>query len=278
MNIIFIAMVLFGFISLLISKKKYNKKEIYNKINNDHVLSSKREIKKSENKKEIELSSFIKLPYILQKVTYLKILIISLFLIVMTILVKTSFIATNSMSFIMICLLMLIATIYLPKVIIRNIVNKKIKNMLNSLPFFIDITAACVQSGMTIDSALSYTAKRFKLINIDLSLIVEKITKRAEINGLESAIKEFQQLSTEIEIKMFCSALQYSISFGSTVYEQLIKLSQDMREMQLLVTEEKNSKLSTKLTFPMFIFILIPFVVLVIAPSVLELLKYVQTM
>ncbi|CNC14945.1 type II secretion system F family protein [Yersinia intermedia] len=278
MNIIFIAMVLFGFISLLISKKKSNKKEIYNKINNDNDSSTKIEKNKSKNQQEIGLSSFIKLPYILHNVTYLKILIISLFLIVMLILVKSSIITTNSMSFLMIGMIMLITTIYLPKVIIRNIVNKKIKNMLNSLPFFIDITAACVQSGMTIDSALSYTAKRFKLINIDLSLIIAKITKRAEINGLESAIKEFQQLSTETEIKMFCSALQYSISFGSTVYEQLIKLSQDMREMQLLVTEEKNSKLSTKLTFPMFLFILIPFVVLVISPSVLELLKYVQTM
>ncbi|CNC64713.1 putative tight adherance operon protein [Yersinia intermedia] len=278
MNIIFIAMVLFGFISLLISKKKSNKKEIYNKINNDNDSSTKIEKNKSKNQQEIGLSSFIKLPYILHNVTYLKILIISLFLIVMLILVKSSIITTNSMSFLMIGMIMLITTIYLPKIIIRNIVNKKIKNMLNSLPFFIDITAACVQSGMTIDSALSYTAKRFKLINIDLSLIIAKITKRAEINGLESAIKEFQQLSTETEIKMFCSALQYSISFGSTVYEQLIKLSQDMREMQLLVTEEKNSKLSTKLTFPMFLFILIPFVVLVISPSVLELLKYVQTM
>ncbi|WP_338628657.1 type II secretion system F family protein [Yersinia intermedia] len=278
MNIIFIAMVLFGFISLLISKKKSNKKEIYNKINNDNDSSTKIEKNKSKNQQEIGLSSFIKLPYILHNVTYLKISIISLFLIVMLILVKSSIITTNSMSFLMIGMIMLITTIYLPKVIIRNIVNKKIKNMLNSLPFFIDITAACVQSGMTIDSALSYTAKRFKLINIDLSLIIAKITKRAEINGLESAIKEFQQLSTETEIKMFCSALQYSISFGSTVYEQLIKLSQDMREMQLLVTEEKNSKLSTKLTFPMFLFILIPFVVLVISPSVLELLKYVQTM
>jgi tight adherence protein C len=278
MNIIFIAMVLFGFISLLISKKKSNKKETYNKINNDNDSSTKIEKNKSKNQQEIGLSSFIKLPYILHNVTYLKILIISLFLIVMLILVKSSIITTNSMSFLMIGMIMLITTIYLPKVIIRNIVNKKIKNMLNSLPFFIDITAACVQSGMTIDSALSYTAKRFKLINIDLSLIIAKITKRAEINGLESAIKEFQQLSTETEIKMFCSALQYSISFGSTVYEQLIKLSQDVREMQLLVTEEKNSKLSTKLTFPMFLFILIPFVVLVISPSVLELLKYVQTM
>lgn len=278
MNMIFIGMLLFGFISLLISKKKTNKKEIYNKINNNKDSPTKIEKNKSEKQREIALSSFIQLPYILRNVTYLKILIILLFLIMMIILVKFSIIAANSMNLLMIGLFMLITTIYLPKFIIRNILNKKIKCLLNSLPFFIDITAACVQSGMTIDSALSYTAKKFILINPDLSLIVTKITKRAEINGLESAIKEFQQLSTETEIKMFCSALQYSISFGSTVYDQLIKLAQDMREMQLLVTEEKNSKLSTKLTFPMFMFILIPFVVLVISPSVLELLKYVLTM
>lgn len=125
MNIIFIAMVLFGFISLLISKKKSNKKETYNKINNDNDSPTKIEKNKSKNQQEIGLSSFIKLPYILHNVTYLKILIISLFLIVMLILVKSSIITTNSMSFLMIGMIMLITTIYLPKVIIRNIVNKK---------------------------------------------------------------------------------------------------------------------------------------------------------
>ncbi|WP_174634834.1 type II secretion system F family protein, partial [Yersinia thracica] len=169
----------------------------------------------------------------------------------------------------------LIITLYLPKVIIKNIIIRRTESVLKSLPFFIDITAACVQSGMTIDNSLSYAAKKFTLINSDLSLMILKITKRAEINGLESAIKEFHQCSSAVEIRMFCSALQYSISFGSSVYDQLIKLSQDIREIQLLVTEEKISKLSAKITFPLFLFILIPFIVLVISPSILEILTYV---
>ncbi len=104
---------------------------------------------------------------------------------------------------------------------------------------------------------------------------MSKVTKRAEINGLENAIKELQYYSPAIEMKMFCSTLQYSISFGSTVYEQLTHLSQDMREMQLLMTEESISKLSTKLTLPLFYYF-DPFVLLVISPSILELLNYVK--
>ncbi|HDL6963600.1 TPA: type II secretion system F family protein [Yersinia enterocolitica] len=185
-------------------------------------------------------------------------------------------IETNFRNLLIIGLITMIITLYLPKIIIKKIITRRTNSMLKSLPFFIDITAACVQSGMTIDNSLSYTAKKFKLINTALSLVILKITKRAEINGLEAAIKEFRQYSSSVEIRMFCSALQNSISFGSSIYEQLIKLSQDIREMQLLVTEEKTSKLSSKLTFPLFLFILIPFVILVISPSVLELLTYVQ--
>ena len=160
--------------------------------------------------------------------------------------------------------------------IIKNALTKRTNNLLKSLPFFIDITAACVQSGMTIENSLNYTTQKFQTINTDLCLIMSKVTKRAEINGLENAIKELQYYSPAIEMKMFCSTLQYSISFGSTEYEQLTHLSQDMRAMQLLMTEESISKLSTKLTLPLFLFILIPFVLLVISPSILELLNYVK--
>lgn len=275
--ILFMVVALFGLSIFLITNKRSNKTIIYKKINDKDVSQDSHESKKTKTKKENDLSCFIKLPYMIHNITYLRMLLFMILFTISCILIATDVIATNSVTLLYFCFIMLIVVIYFPRVIIRNIVSKKIRTLLQSLPFFIDITAACVQSGMTIDSSLSYTAKKFKLINADLSLIMLKITKRAEINGLENAIKEFQQYSTETEIKMFCSALQYSIIFGSTVYDQLIKLSQDMREMQLLVTEEKNSKLSSKLTLPLFVFILIPFVALVISPSVLELLKYVQT-
>ncbi|CNL20432.1 type II secretion system F family protein [Yersinia aleksiciae] len=273
---IFIAIVLLGVIILLRVKSNSNKISIYNRISEYETPQEITGKKKEGSNQSKDLSDFIHLPFILHNVVYLKFFIIAISLMIVTIFFVTNTINLSLNSSIIIGLTILLVTLYLPKLIMKNVIARRTESVLKSLPFFIDITAACVQSGMTIDSSLSYTAQKFKLINPDLSLIMNKMAKRAEINGLESAIKELHQCSTKTEMRMFCSTLQYSISFGSSVYDQLIKLSQDIREMQLLVTEEKISKLSTKLTIPLFIFIVIPFIVLVISPSILELISYVQ--
>ncbi len=276
MKIFFILLIIIGLVFIIKVKKRKSKLLTYNKINDIDKSQGKREVKKEINNQEENITKFIEIPFILSKSIYSKLLIVIISFIVVVFLLLTKTIDIKLDTFIVIGLMTLMSTLYLPKILIKNIIRKRTEYILKSLPFFIDITAACVQSGMTIDSSLNYAAKKFKLINSDLSLIMIKMTKRAEINGLESAIKELHQCSSTVEIRMFCSALQYSISFGSSVYDQLIKLSQDMREMQLLVIEEKISKLSTKLTLPLFLFILIPFIVLVISPSILEILTYVQ--
>lgn len=267
-------LLLIGLVFLFKANSKGKRVSVYKKVNESDENQDRKEDKTEEHNQDI--SNFITIPFFLDKPIYFKLFIIAIVLVSTAILWGNNLIETNFRNLLTIGLMTIIITLYLPKIIIRKIITKRTDSMLKSLPFFIDITAACVQSGMTIDNSLSYTAKKFKLINAELSLVILKMTKRAEINGLESAIKEFRQYSSAVEIRMFCSALQNSISFGSSIYEQLIKLSQDIREMQLLVTEEKTSKLSSKLTFPLFLFILIPFVILVISPSVLELLTYVQ--
>lgn len=276
MKIFFILLIILGIYFFSRIKSRENKISIYNRVNNNDKSQEKRENKNEINNQHKEISQFIKMPLILDNSIYSKLLILFASSIITAMLLLTNIIVINLNTFFTIVLITLLATLYLPKIIMKDIITRRTESVLKSLPFFIDITAACVQSGMTIDNSLSYAAKKFKLINSDLSLIMLKMIKRAEINGLELAIKELHQSSSAVEIRMFCSALQYSISFGSSVYDQLINLSQDIREIQLLVTEEKISKLSAKLTFPLFLFILIPFVVLVISPSILEILAYVQ--
>lgn len=276
MKIFFILLTILGVYFFSRIKSRENKISIYNRVNNNDKSQEKRENKNEINNQHKEISQFIKMPLILDNSIYSKLLILFASSIITAMLLLTNIIVINLNTFFTIVLITLLATLYLPKIIMKDIITRRTESVLKSLPFFIDITAACVQSGMTIDNSLSYAAKKFKLINSDLSLIMLKMIKRAEINGLELAIKELHQSSSAVEIRMFCSALQYSISFGSSVYDQLINLSQDIREIQLLVTEEKISKLSAKLTFPLFLFILIPFVVLVISPSILEILAYVQ--
>ncbi|HDL7486703.1 TPA: type II secretion system F family protein [Yersinia enterocolitica] len=272
--LLFIIILVFGCIVFFKNKNKNNRLSTYNSINNQERVNSKTKNTEKENSKENYIYNTIKLPFFLYNIAYFKLIIIIISLVVTVVLTELNLFSINLKNILIVGVIILIMMLYLPKYIVKNIITSRNKSLLKSLPFFIDITAACVQSGMTIDSSLSYTAKKFELINADLSLIMLKVTRRAEINGLESAIKELHQSSTELEIRIFCSALQYSISFGATVYEQLIKLSQDIREMQLLVTEEKISKLTAKLTIPLFLFILIPFIILVISPSVLELLAY----
>ncbi|HFI9704890.1 TPA: type II secretion system F family protein [Yersinia enterocolitica] len=272
--LLFIIILVFGCIVFFKNKNKNNRLSTYNSINNQERVNSKTKNTEKENSKENYIYNTIKLPFFLYNIAYFKLIIIIISLVVTVVLTELNLFSINLKNILIVGVIILIMMLYLPKYIVKNIITSRNKSLLKSLPFFIDITAACVQSGMTIDSSLSYTAKKFELINADLSLIMLKVTRRAEINGLESAIKELHQSSTELEIRMFCSALQYSISFGATVYEKLIKLSQDIREMQLLVTEEKISKLTAKLTIPLFLFILIPFIILVISPSVLELLAY----
>lgn len=276
MNSLFFLLLILGLILLFKTNSRVKRVSVYNKVNDRAENKDKKEDERQVNNQCKDLSSFITIPFFLDKVIYFKLFIIATSSVLTTIICIGNIIEFSFRNLLIIGLVTMITVLYLPKIIIRNIIIKRTNNILRSLPFFIDITAACVQSGMTIDNSLNYTSKKFKPINADLSLIILKITKRAEINGLEAAIKEFHQYSSLVEIRMFCSALQYSISFGSSIYEQLIKLSQDIREMQLLVTEEKISKLSSKLTLPLFLFILIPFIILVISPSVLEILTYVQ--
>jgi tight adherence protein C len=90
---------------------------------------------------------------------------------------------------------------------------------------------------------------------------------------MASALKELYGMVSNHEMKMFCTTLQQSVLFGSSVFEQLIELSKNIREIQLLSTEEKIGSLSAKMSVPLILFIMFPIVILIIAPGVLRIMQ-----
>ncbi|CFB71474.1 hypothetical protein [Yersinia enterocolitica] len=184
--LLFIIILVFGCIVFFKNKNKNNRLSTYNSINNQERVNSKTKNTEKENSKENYIYNTIKLPFFLYNIAYFKLTIIIISLVVTVVLTALNLFSINLKNILIVGVIMLIMMLYLPKYIVKNIITSRNKSLLKSLPFFIDITAACVQSGMTIDSSLSYTAKKFELINADLSLIMLKVTRRAEINGLES--------------------------------------------------------------------------------------------
>lgn len=164
-------------------------------------------------------------------------------------------------------IILLCLVILIPDRIKKSVVNSKIKKISEDMPFIIDTMAVCVQSGMTIENALKYIAENTQQINPEIAMLFDRIVKKTNINGVHDAINELTNDVPSAEVNMFCSALQQSVNYGTSLYNVLITLSQEMREMQLLKVEEKVSSLSAKMTLPMMLFIMFPLLVIVAGPG-----------
>lgn len=172
------------------------------------------------------------------------------------------------------CMLMIMVTIIvLPAMVMKPIITTKTKQLLDALPYFIDLIAVCIQSGMTAESAIKFVAHHADELDKNLATLMNYLIKRAEVSGLEEGLLDLYHAMDMTEMRMFCSTLQQSVHYGTSLYENLMELSKDIRELQLLDSEEKIGKLSAKMSVPLIIFIMFPITILIAAPGILRILK-----
>ena len=134
------------------------------------------------------------------------------------------------------------------------------------LPLVIDMMAIMVRSGMTVESSFRYLSTRVKPINKDIASILERACLIMDVNGVELSIDLIQREVPCKEVRMFCVTLRRSISYGNSIFEALLDLSTEMRDMQRLTMEEKIAALAAKLTIPTMVFFLAPVLAIIAGP------------
>lgn len=166
-------------------------------------------------------------------------------------------------------LAIVVVVILLPYLIKEMTIKKQMKRISDDLPFVIDMMAVCVQSGMTIEKALRGIADNIGAINPNIAILFDRVMLKTEVNGINAALEQLYEEVPVTEVRMLCTTLQQSIKYGSPVYQVLIDLSKEMRELQLLNMEEKVASLSAKMTLPMIVFIMFPLLVIVAGPGII---------
>ncbi len=141
------------------------------------------------------------------------------------------------------------------------------------LPFLLDLMATCVQTGMTIESTLFYLTAEMASFDRHLAHMLRRLSQRAKTVGIEQSLKDLYTRVPSPEMHSFIMTLSQSMQHGTSVYEILTTLANDIRKIQLLALEEKAGKLSSKMSVPMIIFIMMPVVVLIVAPGVMRMLE-----
>lgn len=163
-------------------------------------------------------------------------------------------------------------TIIVPEKLVKIQAAKRIRLISKDLPIIIDMMAIMVKSGMTVESGFSYLSKRVGNINKDISSILERACLMMEVNGIELAIDLIYREIPSREMRMFCTTLRRNINYGNSIYDALLDLSAEIREVQRLTIEERIAALSAKMTLPLMFFIMLPVLVVIIGPIVLRIM------
>lgn len=141
------------------------------------------------------------------------------------------------------------------------------------LPFLIDISVVCIQTGMTIENTINYLSKEFMSFNEVLAIQLNLTSQQAEVKGIDMALTELSDRVAAPEMRAFCLILKQNILYGTSISEVLTELSEDIRKNQVLSMEEAIGGLAAKMSVPLILFIMFPIVILILAPGLMRLMS-----
>lgn len=202
----------------------------------------------------------------------LKILIAIAIIMPVLALKKAHIIALSDSAFMLVAILVFVGAIVLPSMIKRMIIERQIAEISKNIPMFVDLLAVCVQTGMNIESAIKFLESSISNINKAFAPFLSKMILKSQISGLEAALDELQKELPSTQISMMCVTLKQSLKYGSAVYDSLTGLSEEIRQMELLQTEEAIGKLGAKMSVPLILFFMFPVIIIIAAPGIMKVL------
>ncbi|MCF1428414.1 MAG: type II secretion system F family protein [Shewanella sp.] len=146
-----------------------------------------------------------------------------------------------------------------------------IRNTSSQLPYLLDLLAICVQTGMTLEAAISYLALEMRGFDKNLAKLLARVNERSRVVGLERALDELYLRIPSPEMRSFVMTLKQSLQYGSSIYLTLTTLAADIRAVNMLQVEEKIGKLAAKMSIPLILFIMFPIVIIIVAPGIMRL-------
>lgn len=164
----------------------------------------------------------------------------------------------------------LIAVIVVPDTLLQMRRKMLISKTSAQLPYLLDMMSVCVQTGMTIEASLVYLGKELAEFDSDLCYQIKRTSDSAKIHGVEKALNDLTERIQTPAVRSFVLTIIQNLQYGTSVAQTLSDLAEDMRKVQILTVEEKVGKLSAKMSVPLILFIMFPIVILILAPSIMQ--------
>ncbi len=162
---------------------------------------------------------------------------------------------------------------YLPKYWVERRRQGRNGEITNGFPDALDLLLVCVEAGQSMDQAIQRVANE---ITIGFPALGEEF----EIVGNEikagkdkvQVLRDFAERAGVPDISSFTTVMIQSQTFGTSISEALRVYASEMRDKRVMRAEEKANVLPTKLTLGTMMFTVPPLLIILIGPSVFDIM------
>jgi tight adherence protein C len=175
---------------------------------------------------------------------------------------------------VLICLGAAFAGMQIPKMFLKNKIQRRQLSIKRAFPDALDLLLICVESGIAIESAFRRVSQEIGSQSVPLA---EELTlTTAELSYLPDRKLAYDNLAmrTNLEgVKSVCMALQQAERYGTPLANALRVMAQENRDMRMSEAEKKAAALPPKLTVPMILFFLPVLFVVILGPAAIRVME-----
>lgn len=180
----------------------------------------------------------------------------------------------SPLAFIFLLVLCATAGFYLPDAWLRIALAARRERILRGFPDALDLLIVCVESGMSLDAAITRVGEEMKLSNKDISdeFKLLNLEMRAGKTRRE-ALRNFSLRSGLEEVNNLVTLLIQTDKFGTSVAQALRVHSDSIRVRRYHKAEELAAKMPVKLLFPLIICIFPSLFLVILGPALIQVFR-----
>ncbi|MEN5170085.1 type II secretion system F family protein [Brevundimonas pondensis] len=163
------------------------------------------------------------------------------------------------------------AGFYAPNVYLTNRIAQRKQSIVAAFPDALDLLLICVESGMSIESAIQKVSQEVGAQSIELAEELSLLS--AELSYLPDRRMAYEGMAKRTNhpgIKAVATAMTQAETYGTPLGGALRVMAKENRDLRLSAAEKKAAALPAKLTVPMIVFFLPVLFVVILGPAIIN--------
>lgn len=164
----------------------------------------------------------------------------------------------------------------LPRLMLSVQSKRRVGAIQRGLPDALDIVRMTLTGGLSLRDSLERVSQEVEFFHPDIAVELEVVRRHGEADTMSKALREFAKRLNTTDVSALASLVSQTERTGTYAATAITEFADSVRRQSRQRAEERASKTSVKLLFPVLLCLSPPVFLLLLGPPVLQLRNFVK--